>query len=336
MGLTGKVSQTPTARTVREKQKRRAVHGVILLDKPLNWSSNQALQKIKYLLRAEKAGHTGTLDPLATGLLPLCFGAAAKFSQINLEADKTYQAWVQLGIKTTTGDAEGEIIAQKAVVLSRDELETARQKLTGALRQKPPLYSALKKNGQPLYTYARAGIEIERDFRDIHVHRFDILDWQPNQNEVLIEVCVSKGTYIRTLAEDFGELLQCGAHLKALRRLRSGPISIDQSYSLEALMAMNEVALERCVLPPDVLIEDWPTIRLNAEDAGRFLCGLRRRINHSNQPHVKVYGPEPGALLGTAHVHGGELIPKRLLSPLEILEIQKWGGPSSQALFFST
>jgi tRNA pseudouridine55 synthase len=312
-----------TARApVRVRQQRRALHGVLLLDKPLGLSSNDALQKAKWLLRAEKAGHTGTLDPLATGLLPLCFGAATKFSQVSLDADKGYRATLKLGQTTATADAEGEVLLDRSANvagLTREAIEQACAQWTGPIRQVPPMHSAIKHEGKALYEYARAGQVIEREARDVTIHRLDIVAWDAAHPEVLvIDVRCSKGTYVRTLAESIGETLGCGAHLSALRRTRSGPLSILQAVSLEALATMPESAREACLMPPDTLLADWPEIRLDADEAGRFLTGLRRRTPHADCAHVRVYGPEPRALLGSAHVLAGELIADRLLSPAEV------------------
>ncbi len=299
---------------------RRAVHGVLLLDKPLRMSSNDALQKAKWLLRAEKAGHTGTLDPLATGLLPLCFGAATKFSQVSLDADKAYRATLRLGQRTTTGDREGAVIDERPVNLDRAAIDAVCARFTGALSQLPPMHSALKKDGKPLYEYARAGIEVERPTRHVHIHGIDIAAWNDRADAptLVIDVRCSKGTYIRTLAEGIGQSLGCGAHLAALQRTASGPLRLADAVSLEALEAMTESSRQGCLLPPDVLLADWPRIVLDSLDAARLLTGLRRRVEHADVPAVRVYGPGPGALLGTAHITAGELIADRLLSPIEV------------------
>lgn len=303
---------------------RRALHGVVLLDKPLGWSSNDALQKVKRLLRAEKAGHTGTLDPLATGLLPLCFGAGTKFSQVSLESDKRYTATLQLGQTTTTGDREGEVLDTLPVQATRAQIEAACEALTGEIDQVPPMYSALKHEGRALYEYAREGIEIAREARRITIHGIDILDWQ---DEVLVlDVRCSKGTYIRTLAEDIGRRLGCGAHLKALRRTACGQVTLDAAVTLEALQAMTESERDALIQPVDVLVTHWPETCLSEEDAARFLTGLRRRTTLADCQAMRVYGPNPTAnrdrrpqvFLGSAHVTGGELIPTRLLSPAEV------------------
>ena len=293
---------------------RRAVHGVLLLDKPLGLSSNDALQKAKWLLRAEKAGHTGTLDPLATGLLPLCFGAATKFSQVSLEADKTYEATLKLGQTTTTGDMEGEVLETRPVEVDAAKIAAACQAFTGEIEQIPPMHSALKHEGKALYEYARQGIEIERQPRKVTIHAIQILGGEGD--ELTISVRCSKGTYIRTLAEDIGRMLGCGAHLSALRRTASGPVRVEDAVTLDALAAMNEVEREALLHPPDSLLADWPAVQLAGEEAGRFLNGLRRRIQAADAPHVRVY--ESKSLLGSGSINAGELIPGRLLSPQEV------------------
>jgi tRNA pseudouridine55 synthase len=304
----------------RPRIQRRAVHGVLLLDKPLGLSSNDALQKAKRLFRAEKAGHTGTLDPLATGLLPLCFGAATKFSQVSLDADKRYLATLQLGITTTTADAEGDVIEQREVAVTRAQLEAACAQFTGLIRQTPPMHSALKRDGKPLYEYARAGIEVEREARAVTIHAIDIVaaDNPGEHDRWTVDVRCSKGTYIRTLAEDIGRALGCGAHLAALRRTGSGALTLDSALTLDALADMNEAERDAALLDADALLADWPVLRLGTEDAGRFLSGVRRRLDLPDAPRLRVYGPEPRAFLGGGHITGGELISTRLLSPLEV------------------
>ncbi len=300
----------------RTRVPRRPVHGVLLLDKPLGLSSNQALQKAKWLLRAEKAGHTGTLDPLATGVLPLCFGSATKFSQLHLDADKTYEAIARLGVKTATGDAEGEVISERPVALDADDLARVRARFTGPIRQLPPMHSALKKDGKPLYEYAREGIEVERAVRDVVIHSLALE--RISDNELRIVARVSKGTYIRTLGEDIGEALGCGAHLSFLRRTATGDFEAAQCVTLEALEAMTEDERLAALLPAEALVANHTRVTLGMEDAGRFLSGLRRRGDWADADAVAVFGRDPEAFLGTAHVKAGELIPGRLLSPIEI------------------
>lgn len=304
----------------RPRIPRRSLHGVLLLDKPLGWSSNDALQKVKRLLRAEKAGHTGTLDPQATGLLPLCFGAATKFSQLGLEADKRYRATLKLGIKTSTGDAEGAVLETRVVSFSAAELECARASLLGSIEQVPPMHSALKHQGRALYDYARDGVEIAREPRRVTIHRLDIISWQAEVIEV--DVVCSKGTYIRTLAEDLGERLGCGAHLSALRRTGSGSLNVEASYTLSALEALSEAQRDALLVPPDTLLAGSPEVRLSDDEAGRFLTGMRRRTDLADADLVRVYASQPGAFLGSAHIRAGELIPTRLLSPLEVAALQ--------------
>jgi tRNA pseudouridine55 synthase len=291
----------------------------LLLDKALGLSSNQVLQKAKWLLRAEKAGHTGTLDPLASGALPLCFGAATKFSQLHLDADKTYEATARLGVKTSTGDAEGEVIAERPVAFAPQDLARVEAQFTGPIRQVPPMHSALKKDGKALYEYAREGIEIERIARDVVIHKLALT--AVSTCELRIDATVSKGTYIRTLGEDIGEALGCGAHLTALRRTATGGFGIAQCVTLEALEAMDEEERLAQLLPTERLVAGHTTVTLDAEDAARFLSGLRRRGDWPDAAAVAVFGREPHAFLGTAHVMAGELIPGRLLNPIEIQQI---------------
>jgi tRNA pseudouridine55 synthase len=305
---------------------RKPLHGVLLLDKPIGWTSNDALQKAKGMLRAEKGGHTGTLDPLATGLLPLCFGAATKFSQVSLDADKRYTATLRLGQRTTTGDREGDVVEERLVQTDRAAVEAACQRHTGTIQQLPPMHSALKHQGKALYDYARAGIDVERPTREVIIHRIDIVDWQ--HETLVIDVACSKGTYIRTLAEDIGAALGCGAHLSALRRTGSGELDVKDAITIEALEALSAAEREALLMPADVLLAAWPEVRLADDEAGRFLCGLRRRVALADAPSVRVYrdGPSPSApgaetpraFLGTAHIEAGELIADRLLSPIEV------------------
>jgi tRNA pseudouridine55 synthase len=308
----------------RTRVQRRPVHGVLLLDKPLGLSSNQALQKAKWLLRAEKAGHTGTLDPLATGVLPLCFGAATKFSQQHLDADKTYETTVRLGIQTTTADAEGEVVATHAVTCSVGQVVEVLDRFMGPIRQVPPMHSALKKAGKALYEYARDGETVEREAREVVIHHLELLDMQLQSPTpwLRLRVHCSKGTYIRTLGEDIGRALGCGGHLTALRRVHTGPFAATQCITLEALEAMTDTDRLKTLLPIDVLLSDHTPVTLSASEAGRFLSGLRRRGPWPDLPHVAVYADAPRALLGSAHVRAGELIPTRLLSPIDIQEIQ--------------
>ena len=299
-----------------DKPPRRALHGVLLLDKPVALSSNDAVQQVKRLLNAEKAGHTGTLDPLASGLLPLCFGAATKFSQFSLDADKRYTATLCLGATTTTGDLEGDLVARRDERPDRAALDAVIARFTGPITQVPPMHSALKHEGRALYEYAREGIDVVRAPRSVTILGLDVVSWQ---GDVLtLDVRCTKGTYVRTLAEDIGTALGCGAHLSSLRRTGSGALSLDDAVTLDALVQMSPAERDARLCAPDVLLADWPLWRLSAVEAARFLTGLRRRVASADAPHVRVYGPENRALLGAAHISAGELIPDRLLSPAEV------------------
>ncbi len=332
----------------RARVARRPVHGVLLLDKPLGWSSNDALQKAKWLMRAEKAGHTGTLDPLATGVLPLCFGAATKFSQLQLDADKTYEAVARLGVKTNTGDAEGEVIEERPVNVTEEDIRNVVSRFTGLIRQIPPMHSALKKDGKALYEYARAGIEVERAAREVTIYELNIALAPVDSAQAAITLIVkcSKGTYIRTLAEDIGEALGCGAHLSTLRRVATGGFQVSQCVTLAALDAMKDEERLNCLMPVESLLRDHTSVTLDDENAGRFLSGLRRRGSWPDMELVAVYGPSTlrqaqdrtgsgparHTLLGAAHVKAGELIPGRLLSPIEIEQLMdEYGSDRSLA-----
>ncbi|WP_423936316.1 tRNA pseudouridine(55) synthase TruB [Comamonas sp. 23] len=319
----------------RTRVQRRPVHGVFLLDKPIGLSSNDALQKVKWLLRAEKAGHTGTLDPLATGVLPLCFGAATKFSQLQLDAPKTYEALVHLGATTTTGDAEGEVLQTWEVdgeALTPETLDAVAARFTGPISQVPPMYSALKRDGKALYEYARAGITLEREPRAVTILHLTLSRVQEEQDFVALKMTVrcSKGTYVRTLAEDIGQALGYGAHLRSLRRIETGGIDLSRCISLQTLEATPDADRLHTVLPVDTLLAAHTRVTLDGDNAGRFLSGLRRRGEWADADAVAVYGEEPPALLGVAHIRARELIPDRLLSPVEIQQILE-GTPRPQA-----
>lgn len=315
----------------RTRVQRRPVHGVLLLDKPLGLSSNQALQKAKWLLRAEKAGHTGTLDPLATGVLPLCFGAATKFSQLHLDADKTYQTTVRLGVKTSTGDVEGDVVQERDVTCTAGQVVEVLDRFTGPIGQVPPMHSALKKDGKALYEYARQGEVVDRPVRQVVIHELELLDMQLDGESphLTLRVRCSKGTYIRTLGEDIGEALGCGGHLSMLRRIATGPFTETQCVTLVELESMTEAERTLRLLPVQNLLEGHTPVTLDAENAGRFLSGVRRRGSWVDSDRIAVYGPqdqgetpsESVVLLGSAHVQAGELIPGRLLSPIEIQQI---------------
>ncbi len=247
------------------KRIKRPISGVLLLDKPLGFSSNQALQKVKWLLQAAKAGHTGTLDPLATGLLPLCFGEATKFAHYLTDADKTYVATLKLGVTTNTGDAEGEILETRPVNVSQAQFEHALTLFQGEITQIPPMYSALKHEGKALYEYARAGVEIERKARQVHIHAIQLNAF--HHDGVEITVRCSKGTYIRTLAEDIGQVLGCGAHLTALRRTETASYQIAQTITLAQFESLSAEQRIEALLPLDSAIQHLPKVLLNDDSA---------------------------------------------------------------------
>jgi len=253
------------------RRPRRNVDGVLLLDKPAGLSSNAALQRAKRCFDAEKAGHTGTLDPLASGLLPLCFGEATKFAQFLLDATKRYTATVRFGVTTATGDAEGEILETRVVRLTRADVESALPAFMGRLTQIPHAYSALKFQGRNYYEYARAGLAVERTPREIEILRLSLLAWDPP--DAMLDVVCSKGTYIRVLAEDIGRALDCGAHVAGLRRTASGGFGIAEAIALERLEAMSESERGAALLPAAVLLRDIPSLDLPASEAGHFRQG---------------------------------------------------------------
>ncbi len=294
------------------KRVKRNINGVLLLDKPLGFSSNQALQKVKWLFQAAKAGHTGTLDPLATGLLPICLGEATKFAQFVTDADKSYVAKVKLGMTTTTGDAEGDVIATKPVAVDRTQLEAACQQFLGEIQQVPPMYSALKHEGKALYEYARAGIEIERKVRTVTIQAITVDALE--DDIATITVTCSKGTYIRTLAEDIGNVLGCGAHLAGLRRTETAGYTLASSVTVEALEAMEQSARDDLLLPVDSAVESLPSVTLD-EDA-RYYLMLGQAVWVAGQipdTSLRLYD-ETANFLGLGFLQDdGKIAPKRLI-----------------------
>jgi len=297
------------------KKPRDLVNGVLLLDKPVGFSSNDALIKAKRVLNAKKAGHTGTLDPFATGLLPLCFGEATKFSQDLLESDKTYLATVHLGITTTTGDTEGEAVETKPVDVTLDQIDAALARYRGPILQTPPMYSALKRDGKALYEYAREGIVLEREARPVTIHALTLVAY--DAPFLKIAVTCSKGTYVRVLGEDIGAALGCGAHLNALRRTEVGPLTVEGMITLDDLLAHPDPL--SLLQPVDALLSSFPAIELTPELARRFLQGQRLALGKEEiavpeqQGRVRIY--HAGSLLGTGIL--GEyaiLAPERLIS----------------------
>jgi tRNA pseudouridine55 synthase len=287
------------------------VDGVLLLDKPSGITSNHALQKARRLLGAAKAGHTGTLDPLASGLLPLTFGEATKYSADLLDADKAYEARLQLGVRTTTADTEGEVLERRPVAVTREQFDKLLKHFTGSIAQVPPMHSALKRDGRALYEYAREGVEVERAPRQVRIERLDVVQWDDDQPEVAVDC--SKGTYVRVLAEDIGAALGCGAHLAALRRVRVGTLTLDAAVTLEQLEQMPVEQRRACLLPVDALISALPRVDLGDLQARRFCHG--NAIDAAGPTgRCRVYGPDH-RLLGTADLdEHGLLSPRRLIA----------------------
>jgi tRNA pseudouridine55 synthase len=286
------------------------VDGVLLLDKPLGMTSNDALQKARRLFSAAKGGHTGTLDPLATGLLPLCFGEATKFSADLLDADKTYEAVLKLGVTTDSGDAEGSVVATAEVSVGASQVADVLPQFVGNIQQVPPMYSALKRDGRPLYELARQGIEVEREARTVTIHAIDCLAF--SGDSLTLRVACSKGTYIRVLAADIGQALGCGAHLTALRRTVVGDLTLDSAMTLAELDAVDEGARAGRLLPVDALLQSLPILQLEGGEANRFRHGNPVALPVGMTGKIRVYAE--GRLIGVGEPgNGGLLWPKRLV-----------------------
>jgi tRNA pseudouridine55 synthase len=339
----------------------RPLDGVLLFDKPLELSSNTALQKVRRLFQAEKAGHTGTLDPLATGLLPICFGEATKFSNALLDADKTYRALLRLGQTTTTGDAEGEILSEHPVEVRQSDVDAVLARFRGEIQQLPPMHSALKHQGKPLYEYIRNGETVERELRNVTIHELVLNSFSGKEHppsnfppeggrasapsslerglgiadaaafstkaiapspfggglgrgfDLDITVRCSKGTYIRTLAEDIGAALGCGAHLIGLRRTAIAHFDLQQAYNLQQLEAMTEAERDACVLPLEALMPDMPVLQLDAVQIKRLAQGQRLGLD-TGLPDGKVSLHGPEGFIGVGLLQGRRLSPHRLLT----------------------
>jgi tRNA pseudouridine55 synthase len=292
------------------------IHGIVLLDKPVGISSNRALQRVRGIFQARKAGHTGSLDPFATGMLPICLGEASKTAAFMLEAGKRYRATALLGGATTTGDVEGEVIQTCPLPdINCEGVAQVLARFEGEIKQVPPMYSALKHEGRPLYEYARAGIEIERPARSVTIHELKLVNWQSPR--LTFDVHCSKGTYIRTLAEDIASALDCCAHLVELRRTMVEPFDDYSMVTLEQLQQAKDTGgLSDLLLPVDAGLPDWPRVELDSVQQGKFRHGQHFPLAHggSNTGKVRVYGPE-GDLLGLAELlQGGELQPSRVFN----------------------
>jgi tRNA pseudouridine55 synthase len=293
----------------RSPPPRRRLDGVLLLDKPAGLSSNAALQRAKRAYAAEKAGHTGTLDPLATGLLPLCFGDATKFAQAVLDAPKEYVATVHFGASTTTGDAEGETLRTGDAAFSRSELESALARFVGKLVQTPPMFAALKFRGRNYYEYARAGVDVPRVPRAIEIGAIELIDW--SSPLAVLRVACSKGTYLRVLAEDIAGALGSCAHLAALRRTVAGPFSIKAAVTLEALEAMDGAARDALLLPSDAPLAALARLDVDAATARDLAAGRVGRSPPAMTGKCRCYGPQ-GRFLGVVEALAGELRAVRL------------------------
>ncbi|WP_027329313.1 tRNA pseudouridine(55) synthase TruB [Marinimicrobium agarilyticum] len=310
------------------RRKGRLVDGVLLLNKAAGMSSNHALQRAKRLFFAAKAGHTGSLDPLATGLLPLCFGEATKFSQFLLDAEKGYQSTFKLGVVTSTGDAEGEVLHEAdASGITREQVVEALARFVGDIEQVPPMYSALKLNGQPLYKLAREGKEVERRPRPVTIFKLELLDFRPGPKaEVDVEVFCSKGTYVRTLAEDVGQALDCGARVERLHRTRSGPFDVANAISLDELEEERGDGLaehlDHHLLPPDTPVAELPALTLPADSGYYFRQGnpvmdpqVYRLGDEGDMVRVFVAGGESPQFLGLGELDDeGRVAPKRIVA----------------------
>lgn len=300
-------------RAMPARPPRRRLDGVLLFDKHAGLTSNACLGLIKRLFAAQKAGHTGTLDPFATGLLVVALGEATKFTQGLLDADKTYLATMSLGATTTTGDTEGELVATAPVACDSAQVAAALDRFRGEILQVPPMYSALKRGGRPLYEYARAGIEIERQARKVVIHALDLVSH--SGTTVVFRVRCSKGTYVRTLAEDIGRALGCGAHLLALRREEVGSLAIRLAHDAAALEVMTPALRDACLLPPDALVEVLPRIELEAMQAARLKLGQRIVSGVASLAPIEAARAydDAGVFLGLVRVAAGVVHPLRLI-----------------------
>lgn len=296
----------------------RQVDGIVLLNKPLGLSSNQALQKVRRLYQAEKAGHTGALDPLATGMLPLCFGEATKFSQFLLDANKRYRTTLNLGIRTTTGDAEGDVLTRlDAPIVTDDDLELLLNRFRGPIEQIPPMYSALKHEGKPLYEYARQGIVIERKRRSVIISNLEVLD--RTHNTITLDISCSKGTYIRTIGEDIGEALGCGAHLQALHRLSTASYDVESMITLddfERIADQGYPELDKYLLPMDTAVLHLNKVELTPTETQDISYGrvLSRTTQWNHGDLVRLYSETGNRFLGLGQIREDEIKAHRLIN----------------------
>lgn len=312
-----------------KRRKGRPINGILLLDKPYEMSSNHALQKVKRIYFAQKAGHTGALDPLATGMLPICLGEGTKFSQFLLDTDKTYQVTAKLGVRTTTSDADGDVVSEKAVDITSAQLADAVDRFRGKTQQVPSMYSALKYQGQPLYKYAREGIEVPRESREIEVYRLEVLRFE--NDEVDMEIHVSKGTYIRTIVDDLGELLGCGAHVSALRRVAVGSYPREKMVTVEQLESLLTRANEQEISPSELLdpllvpmqtaLVGIPVVKVDPASTTYLRNG--NPVQAAGAPlegFVQVFEDDTDEFLGVGQIDSDGLVaPKRIIVPASII-----------------
>ncbi|KFA59608.1 tRNA pseudouridine(55) synthase TruB [Gilliamella sp. wkB18] len=294
------------------KKIRRDINGVLLLDKPQGMTSNDALQKVKWLFNAKKVGHTGALDPLATGMLPICFGEATKFSQYLLDSDKRYRVIAKLGERTDTSDADGQIICTKPVKVTESQIRQALTHFCGDILQVPTMFSALKYQGKPLYEYARQGIVIEREARPITIYENRFIDFNANNSELTLEIHCSKGTYIRTIIDDLGELLGCGAHVIYLRRLQVSNYPIENMITLNALQVMLE--RDKVLLPCDSPLNEYSKVILTEQQGKNILLGRTITLENTMPTETLVRIYQGDQFIGAGILVGDQLSPKRLVS----------------------
>ncbi|WP_428240200.1 tRNA pseudouridine(55) synthase TruB [Gynuella sp.] len=300
------------------KRKGNPIHGVVLINKPSGYSSNAVLQQVKRCYQAQKAGHTGALDPLATGLLPICLGEATKFSQLLLDSDKTYQTTAVLGVRTDTCDADGQVVEEKdipAAVTTEKLQNLIAEHLTGTIQQVAPIYSALKVNGRPMYELARAGIEVEAKVRPVTIFRFEVL--AIHERTIDLEIHCSKGTYIRSLVDELGQLLGCGAHVSRLHRIKHGLYHLQQAVELAQLQLFTPEQLQAQLLPVDSMITQWPMVSLTGEQVIRFCHGNPVKYPDMPQiqtPQIRVYDEQAQKMIGVGRAENGLIKPARLIN----------------------
>jgi len=291
---------------MNENRKKLEISGLLLIDKPLGFSSNQALSKIKWIFSAKKAGHTGTLDPLATGLLPICFGEATKFSSHLLNSEKTYEASIKLGWKSSTGDAEGKLTESKIISLSLEKLQKELKSFIGLSKQTPPMFSALKYNGQPLYKFAREGVKIERKEREIDISKLILLNY--SKNIIKIEVTCSKGTYIRTLAEDIANKLGMDGYLTELRRTKIGKLNINEAFSIENISTLSSDKRKSCIKPTEVLVDRYPKLILLDSEVDFIKNGQPIKLKKKLNTEIYTLFTKSKAFIGLGEIDSNNLL----------------------------